>query len=460
MVEAWMRRFFAEDEPVVESQFRAGWLAFALILQTDINISYLMPLGSLIPLALLSGSFLAMWLALGPNSLRQFMRPLQRFLGLMQFLILFFTLIVAMIGSAVFLESIRMCFLAPQFFDDSTSLNTNAAILLLQGHNPYTDSNILDVARRFQLQPTWTTPLRRGQFADRLDYPTETELQTVFAVDQKTGQAAEFESKVSYPALSFLVLVPFALVNNYNVLPFALLSYLLLIAVAWKASSTGLRPWILLVSLANVPVWILIIGASTDTFYALLIVLAWLVRGCRWNSAIFLGLALASKQLAWFFVPFYLVMVMRHYGLREAIYRLIVVGSIGLAINLPFIVWDAQAWVTGILAPVADPTFPLGVGLIELSIAHILPFFPNWTYNTLEGCAMLLSLAWYWCNCRKRPEAAMFLAVLPLFFAWRSLLSYFSFAAYQLFVLIAAKAPPGSHGVISSRGEGLERTRK
>ena len=35
----------------------------------------------------------------------------------------------------------------------------------------------------------------------------------------------------------------------------------------------------------------------------------------------------------------------------------------------------------------------------------------------------------------------MFLAVLPLFLAWRSLASYFYCAAFPLFVLMAAKIP-------------------
>ncbi len=35
----------------------------------------------------------------------------------------------------------------------------------------------------------------------------------------------------------------------------------------------------------------------------------------------------------------------------------------------------------------------------------------------------------------------MLLAVLPLFFAWRSLASYFYCAAYPIFILMAAQVP-------------------
>nr|MBA2284093.1 hypothetical protein [Ktedonobacteraceae bacterium] len=53
--------------------------------------------------------------------------------------------------------------------------------------------------------------------------------------------------------------------------------------------------------------------------------------------------------------------------------------------------------------------------------------------------AMLASLAWYWRICRERPEAALLLAVVPLFLAWRSLPSYFYCVAYPMFILMAAR---------------------
>ena len=133
-------------------------------------------------------------------------------------------------------------------------------------------------------------------------------------------------------------------------------------------------------------------SSNLDIFYTLLIVMAWLLREHRWRSALFLGLAVASKQIAWYFVPFYLIMTWRQYGLLEAVRRLTIAGAIGLAFNLPFIVWDPQAWLAGVFAPVADPMFPMGVGLIELNITHVLPYFPSWVYGILEGGALILAL--------------------------------------------------------------------
>jgi uncharacterized membrane protein len=424
-------------------QRRAVWIAIAFILQALSTTDFtplLKNFGSLGPLPLMLASFFAMWMALRPTSSHTEIRDEQkRTTTLWQRLILIVTFGFAIGGSVMLIMGIVQSFSAPRLTNDGTSLDTNAAMLLLEGRNPYTDSNMLDLARKFRPQPDWTTPLRVGEFANRLDYPKFTELLSVLDTDMKAGQAPEFESKVSYPALSFLTLVPFTLFKNYNVLSFYVLSYLALIAIAWKVARPELRPWVLLLSMANIPMWSSTIGGNLDVFNTLLIVLAWLLRDKRWGSAVCLGLAIATKQIAWYFIPFYFIMVLRHYGFKEAIYRLTIAGGLGLAINLPFILWNAHAWLAGIMAPIADPMFPLGVGFIGLNTSHLLPYFSPGVYSALEGIALVFSLIWYWRICKKRPEAAMLFAVLPLFFAWRSLPSYFYCVAYPLFVLMSSK---------------------
>jgi uncharacterized membrane protein len=312
-------------------------------------------------------------------------------------------------------------------------------VLLRQGRNPYTDSRLQDVARQLQLEAQWVTPLRRGRFAGRLDSPPLQELQTVLTNDLQSGSTPEFESDVSSPSLCFLSLVPLLLWHMENVVPFSLLCYLLLVLVSWWQAPPLLRPWVALLALANIPMWSLTMGNPLDLLCILLITLAWLQCEQRWSSALLLGLAVASKQLAWFFLPFYLVLIWRQEGLREALHRLSMARGVALVFNLPFLLWNWQAWVAGVLAPMADPLFPVGVGLIDLSIMHVLPFFPTWVYLMLEGLALIGGLACYWRWCPRSPEIAMMLAVLPLVFAWRSLPSYFAGVAYPLFILLLGR---------------------
>ena len=448
-----MRYFFTEDVSpdnrlVVEMQRRATWIGLALVLQALNEIAHewyfplLNPFGSLIPLVLILGSFYAIWMAFRPARkqalyTRKHPTHLQRML-------LVLTLLLTIAGGIELGRGMWMSFLPPQFSNDGTSLDTNAAILLIEGHNPYTDSNMIDLARRFPIQPDWTTPLRTGQFKNRIDYPSISDLQSVLDTDLRAKSMPEFEAKVSYPVLSFLTLVPFVLFKDYNVLPFYLLSYLVMVALGWKLARRELRPWVLLLALANVPMWTSTVGGNLDVFSMLLVVLAWFLRERRWSSALVLGLAIATKQTAWFFVPFYAILLFRQHGLKETLYRLTIAGGIFLVCNLPFIVWNPQAWVAGILAPLDPLMFPMGVGIVGLSVTHLIPYLPQHVYTALEAIAMLGSLAWYWRICRKHPEAVMLLAVIPLFFAWRSLPSYFYCAAFPLFILMAAKAIPAS----------------
>lgn len=450
----WMRYFLTDDSsdeqrPILALQRRISWIAVAILCQASNEIPRIADVSALLPFFLLLGSFFAMWMALRPASEKQQQKDARAYPRLWQRVVLILTLLVTAAGMFQFGRGVVDSFSPPQFSNDGTSLDTNAAILLVQGRNPYSDSNIPELFRRFDINANWTTPLRQGQFANRLDYPSMPELQSILNTSLKTGDVPEFEAKVSYPALSFLTLVPFALFQNYNVLPFYILSYLLIVLVAWKSVRPGIRPWVILLAIANVPMWASTIGGNLDIFYTLLLLVSWLKRDQRWISAVFFGLALATKQIAWYFVPFYLIMALQHYGWKEACYRLTIAGGIGLAINLPFIMWDYHSWFAGVMAPIADPMFPMGVGLVSLSTSHLLPYLPTWVYSALEFGGMFLTYGWYWRICRTRPEAAMLLAVLPLFLAWRSLASYFYCVAFPTFMLLSAQMKPATQHVFA-----------
>ena len=459
----WMRHFFTDDtspdnHTIIDLQRRATWIGVAIILQA-LNeiprkyylpaIPFMYPWAAFIPFILVLGSIAAMYLAFrspkrkrqgeqSPGSDQTNPRPHR-----WQRIILVCVLLTSIAGIVILGRGVALSFFMPPIYsNDGTSLDTNAAILLVEGRNPYTDSNIIDVVREFPIEAYWTTPLRVGQFANLLVYPSTTDFRSVLDTDLKAGSAPEFESKVSYPALSFLTLVPFIWLNIYNVLAFYLLCYAVLVAIAWKVARSELRPWIILLSLANVSMLVSVSSGNLDVFNILLVAVAWLLRERGWWSAIFLGLALSSKQISWFFVPFYAIMIWRQYNIVESVRRLTIAGIVALLINLPFILWNFHAWAAGVMAPMADPMFPEGVGIIGLSTTPLLPFFPQLVYDVLELAAMLVALLWYWRICKERPEAAMVLAVIPLFFAWRSLSSYFYCAAFPLFMLMAVRTLP------------------
>ncbi len=474
--------FFAVDKSpdnrsVVDLQRRACWIGLALILQAINEAVALIPSEWLVehlpvlkpwvgPVAfcLILGSFFMMWMAFRPTTLRQQTRRLARHPYLWQSVVLILILFTSTAGIVELYRAVELGFFEPpQYTNDGTSLDTNAAMLLLQGQNPYADSNMIHIARLFSLDPGWTTPLRVGQFANRLDYPSLVELRTVLDTDMKAGQAPEFEAKVSYPALSFLTLVPLIWLGLYNVLPLYLFCYLALVALGWSAARRELRPWIIVFALANISMWSSVVGGNLDVQTILFVVMAWLWREHRWRSALTLGLALACKQPAWFFLPFYAVLVLRTYNWKEAMRRVAIAVAVMLVFNLPFILWNPQAWFAGVMAPIADPMFPMGVGLVGLVGSPFMhTYMASIVYSVLEYAVFYpLCIAWYWRLCRSHPEAAMLLAVLPLFFAWRSLPSYFACAAFPMFILLVARgntskgSQPRSKPVLSGPAHSL-----
>ena len=251
-------------------------------------------------------------------------------------------------------------------------------------------------------------------------------------------QVLEFESHVSYPALSFLTLVPLVWAGLPTMLPFYLICLLLLVGVGLRYVPSEWRWWVALLFLADLPVMNSTLAGDLDIFYVLLVFLAWVWWDRWWFSALLFGLALASKQIAWFYFPFYLIFVYQRRGLRDTAARTALAGLVFLLINLPFMVADGSAWVTGVLAPLRDPMFPEGAGIIALSIGKVVPFLPQSVYTALEVLGMAGALLLYWRWGRSRPEAAMVLAVVPLFLAWRSLPTYFYFCALPAVLLALA----------------------
>jgi hypothetical protein len=109
------------------------------------------------------------------------------------------------------------------------------------------------------------------------------------------------------------------------------------------------------------------------------------LRGLGVASALGIGLACATQQMAWFLVPFLVVglLLLRagDTGWRAASSLLIRYTGLAFAafavVNAPFAVRDVQAWWTAMTTPLVARTLPHGQGLIGL------------TYDILNGSGRL-----------------------------------------------------------------------
>lgn len=335
------------------------------------------------------------------------------------------------------------------YHNDAIALNECAARLVIQGRDPYTDLDVFACYGRLGIGPDRTTPLRGGDFADVAIYPGDDQLDQVW--DQRAsgiGTNEEFVWRPSYPALSFLLIVPavaIGLDTNYLYVACLLVAMALVIARAPRT----LRPFFLTALLGSASLAAFTVGGSSDLLYALPLVVAWMYRDRKW-AGVPLGIALATKQIAWFFAPFWIIATVTEKGWRAAGRDLAIAAGIFAVTNLPFIVHDADAWVRGVLTPAIEPMFARGAGLIFLFTHGALPLGPAFAYTALEALAGIICLVIAWRTRRTSPELGAVLAIVPLFFAWRSLFSYFFLL--PLFALAAvARMPLGELAIERAR---------
>ena len=319
-------------------------------------------------------------------------------------------------------------------YNDATALGHQASEELLNGENPYANADMVAVLEEMDLPAEAVTPLKQGDFTEVFPYPTEAQLDEAVREAKASDdiQPVEFESKISYPAGSFLFHTPFIALGLQDLRIFYLLCAIAIGAIIFWRAPSQLRPLVVAAFLVSLVLWNLVATGTNDTLYVLFILVGWMLRSRLWLAALFMGLAASTKQIAWFYVLFYLILVLRETGWRPALRSLGGIVVVFSAINLPFILDAPQHWLEGVLAPAMDPMFPKGAGIVAFSVAGILP--PNaWVFTLIEVAVLIVAAMWYYRAGYRYPQVGLLLAVLPLFFAWRSFSFYFYFASILVF---------------------------
>jgi hypothetical protein len=316
-------------------------------------------------------------------------------------------------------------------YNDATALTHQAIDNLLEGKNPYAHPNVIKAITAFSGTYNKITPLRVGRFVEVFPYPEIAVLQELWNSAQKQPEqlVPELESKLNYPAGSFLLPAPLVALGIKDLrIIYAIFIAAALAYVTWRVPGRWrllfLGAFLVCIEITNG-----IASGETGSLTFPLLLLAWVLLPKQlWVSAIFMGLAAASKQTTWFLVPFYLINVF----VREERWKIIpVVGimiSIFLALNLPFFVGDPKLWLRSIWAPMIDPMFPIGVGIITVVTGGLMDIQSSLIFTALELSVLIAAIVWYFINCRRYPNTGPILAILPLFFAWRSLWPYFYYA--------------------------------
>jgi len=313
-------------------------------------------------------------------------------------------------------------------YNDATALSHQAAENLLEGKNPYAASNIVTATIKFHGNSEKLTPLREGTFAGIFPYPSPAQLEGLWqeAAKDPTRIPPELESKFNYPAGSFLLPAPFIWLGIGDMrLIYLIFLIPALVYVILKVPSEY-RLLFIAALIASVEIWNSLAAGETGLVYFPFLLLAWvLYRRNLWVSAVFMAIVVATKQITWFMLPFYLIVILRTMGWRRMLGAGGIITGIFVAANAWFFAAGPSLWLSSIFAPVADRMFPLGVGVITLISGGVLDTQSQVPFAVLEFGVFALALVWYFFNCRRYPDTAPVLSVLPLFFAWRSLWGYF-----------------------------------
>jgi hypothetical protein len=322
-------------------------------------------------------------------------------------------------------------------YTDATALTHQATENFLAGKNPYSNTNVVQALLEFNPHPDRVTPLRVGRFANSFPYPTEQELDGVWnlVIQNPQQPPPEYVSKLSYPAGSFLLAAPFVLAGVHDFRIVYLAFVILGLAYAAYLIPSNKKLLFIGITLISFDLWNSIADGETGSLVFPFLLLAFMLAKHKfWLSAIFMGIAVATKQTAWFFLPFYLIIIFKNASLSKFGYAVLIIAGVFSAFNLPFMISDLKLWFASIFDPMSGDMFPLGIGIVTLVTSGLWHVYSPLAFDIIEFCVMAAGFFWYLINYSKYPYAGPVLAITPLFFAWRSLWPYFF---YTVIIILA-----------------------
>lgn len=302
-------------------------------------------------------------------------------------------------------------FKVPYYDSDALLFNAYSAQLLTEGIDPYTQS-MEPGYRIFGVPEGEATPTVDGG--------------TVFSL--------------SYPALSFLIYVPFIWLGITNLLWVNVLGHLAALTVLFLSAPTRLKPLAPLALFLDPSYFEYTLGGVTDVLWVpfAMMTAMWWTRSPLY-AAVALGVACCFKQTPWLIVPFALIAwiltAVEARRLRSLMRPALCLAGTFMFVNLPFIVWHPKSWLLGVLTPISGNLVMFGSGITQLVSAGILQVGPGVLSELSLGT--LGVLLFMYALFPRRLGFLPFLAPgISYFFAPRSLENYFMYWPMVLIVYL------------------------
>jgi uncharacterized membrane protein len=278
----------------------------------------------------------------------------------------------------------------------------SAILFANHGLNPYTQ----DMARAlemFAVQPSDLTPLASGAYL------------TTF----------------QYPALHFLVFVPFVLLGLQDMRWVLVLFEIAVVLILYLRGPQRLRPMILLPLFAGSDLMINFTAASvSDILWVLPLLFAAFYMEKPLTAGLFYGLACAAKQTPWFLIPFLLIYMMRAeqtQNLRSKLQRIARFAATSsaafLSLNLPFIFMNPTAWLGNVLTPMTEDLVILSQGPSLLTEVGLLPVGKTFYSVLIVAVSAVLIVNYYVYFDKLRYTLWIFPGII-LWFSYRALTNY------------------------------------
>lgn len=332
-----------------------------------------------------------------------------------------------------------------RYSTDAAAATDCATQMVLHGENPYRNLHMLTCLDDHGLHFSQTTPKTAGAFFRPKRFVTfwapdtatvNWVMYTVYRQDLEKERAdrhypyryaaPEFEERFNYPGGAILFGVLGWLVGMRDLVALYLTCAVAASLWIYRRANPRIRTAIGVLLLADLPLLIDSTNGVTDVLYALILIFYWHFRERALIAGMLLGLAMATRQQAWFFAPFLLYLGWRTAGWADLRRRLAPAALVFLACNAPFLLQSPSDWLAGVLGPMRDPLFAQGIGVVSIAIAVFKqhPGSPL-LYGALEVLAFVLVFRYFMRRCLTAPGLALLLPLLPIALAWRSLHTYF-----------------------------------
>lgn len=326
--------------------------------------------------------------------------------------------------------------------DDANAMAVCGAQAITAGRNPY-HVDELSCLRQLGVSVTLATPLRVGSLKDIEGYPTPAQIDAVARAAGRDGDEARLFSGLAKPPLDAVVMVPVAHAPSqvralWTLLAAAVFAVLLGIAAGplWAAALAAFfATYFIPGSALNFASF----GNGESVAYLLMALsVLWIRRPVV--SAVCMGLALGSNELALFLLPGYLLISLSLAGRSRRAVALL--GTLVVAV-VPWLVAYPDA-LTTVWRNLSSPTFPLGYGPVLLVLQKLVrPISPNVFLGATAG-TMALTLFWGWRRPVWRVSAGVLL-IAAFWLSWRSLDEYMAqVPLLALAAIIGLLARPGA----------------